>query len=244
VKVTIIGASLVTGIGFAGSVIAAPVFTETDRVFDDANWTFVNDGGTNVGSITRSQAVGIGLSGGPINLNAQVTHVNPANASQPFVFQTENYKTDQSWQPSGNDLSDTLLAEFAGRTQIISSTIDFEVIAHQGSGFYVATPSHSLFDWVGAGGWGFSGGASKITDFTLMRGTGPATLDLSASASPIQFGYTFFNAPYTTSANGIDYSIAQFKVTINPPPVPEPATIGIFCLGSLPLIVRRRRSTK
>ncbi len=64
-----------------------------------------------------------------------------------------------------------------------------------------------------------------------------ATMDLYFYSDPVQPGETATFSVYTANTGHLPW----FGLQVYPTPVPEPATMGLVCVGAIALLIKRRR---
>ena len=196
----------------------AAVFTIFDNTFTLSNWTIDGLGGSNSG--TASASVIGGLSG-----NGREVRIGGSGS---VTYQVENYKTNASFAPalgSATGFTMQIWQQVTGGNSTFQST---RFIASQGASFY-----SSSIRWeppIFSGNWQKFEISVAPSDFTLMRGPGPATLDLSETAEPIRFGYMSFSPVFIPGPATPRNSFFNVDVTYTPVPEPHAASLLMVSL--------------
>jgi hypothetical protein len=199
--------------------VDAAVFTIFDNTFAPSQWSLEGLAGSNAG--TASASVIGGLSG-----NGREVRIGGFGS---VTYQIENYKTNASFSPalgSATGFTLQIWQQVTGGNGTFQST---RFVASQGSSFYA-----SSIRWeppIFSGNWQKFETSVAPSDFTLMRGDGPAPLDLSETAAPIRFGYMSFSQVFIPSPATPRNSF--FNVDVTYTPIPEASTGGLLLMGLL-----------
>lgn len=198
--------------------VDAAVFTIFDNTFAPSQWSLEGLAGSNAG--TASASVIGGLSG-----NGREVRIGGFGS---VTYQIENYKTNASFSPalgSATGFTLQLWQQVIGGSTLQSTRF----VASQGSSFYVSSRRWDPPEFTSI--WQKFLISVEPSDFTLMRGDGPATLDLSETAAPIRFGYMSFSQVFIPSPATPRNSF--FNVDVTYTPIPEASTGGLLLIGLL-----------
>jgi hypothetical protein len=216
-NITAIVGVLVLGVFVPAS--DAAVFTIFDNTFSLSNWSLAGLGGSNAGTASASVIGGLSGSGRQVTIGG----------SGSITYQVESYKTNASFSPalgSATGLTMQIWQQVTGGNGTYQNT---RFVASQGSSFYA-----SSIRWeppIFTGSWQKFEVSVAPSDFSLMRGSGPATLDFSETAEPIRFGYMSFSPVFISSPATPRNSF--FNVDVTYTPVPEASTASLLLMAFL-----------
>ena len=205
----------------------AAVFTIFDNTFSLSNWSLAGLGGSNAGTASASVIGGLSGSGRQVTIGG----------SGSVTYQVENYKTNASFSPalgSATGLTMQIWQQVSGGNGTYQNT---RFVASQGSSFYASSDRWQPRN--GNGSWEKFEISVAPSDFSLMRGSGPATLDLSETAGPIRFGYMSFSPVFISSPATPRNSF--FNVDVTYTPIPEASTASLLSIAVV-WSGRRRRN--
>ena len=201
-----------------------------DESFLTGTWAVSVLGGTNVTGASLTRLAGAGVTG-----DAQRTTITGSGS---YTFDVQQFKTDRVWTPILDGEITGLAWEVWYRVTGASEFAGFRLAAHQGNSTYLAGNTYfepALF----SSNWQRATGSVLPTDFGRASGTGPSTLDFSAGAPSIQFGYELSRGVF--QAGNTNYQASFYTLTIDAKPTPEPGSAMLLAIGLVVLGCVRRR---
>lgn len=199
--------SLVVSLTFA-AVSQAQVVTISDQNFFLDDWDLLLISGSGATSAEAFRIPGAGVTG--------AKRLIEVDGFGSITYRTESYKTDRPWIPAIDgaitSIDWSFWYRFDGRPSTFAATW---ITARQGDTLYQANSSFREPSDESPR-WQQHRGVFSIGDFRRTRGSGPARLDFSPCAEPIEFGYANAAGVFIPAPASHCLSLYELRITTAP----------------------------
>lgn len=182
----------------------AVTFTDTD--FNNGDWTATKIVDTTPGNGASFTATQMTSGGNPSSFREVIHSYNSGAITVAHLNNAALYNPTTAGALSAVDFTYDIIR--------INPSTNAPLVGYAGLAFQNGSYYQAPADTLGTATWtSFSHAGLLPSNFTLVGGAGPAAPDLSATGSPIRFGYITFNAaPVGSGAITTDSGIDNWRV--------------------------------